>query len=476
MANNWRKPMPVNSFDHYPMSWKPDKALLSRPIYRSLALLLEEAIVSGSLPPHTKLPPQRELADYLDLNLSTITQAFAACEAKGLLYGMTGKGTFVSANRDVENTAYGTSSGAEAGGIDLATIQPFEETGQFLIRASIGKVLNFSRTGELLSYKDPFGTLYHRRTAKGWLAHWGIDCPEDHIYITSGIQHALSAILLSVFHAGDKVAVDEYTYANFIALAKMRGIKLIPVPSDSRGIVPESLERLVHKEKLRGLYLIPSCNNPSNSSMDMKRRTDIARIITVNRLILIEDDVYAFLLPKRLPPLSSLAPEHSFYLCGLSKSVCSGLRVGYTVCPSSYREHLERGITNTNLKTSSFDAEVMTELVRSGAADKIISKKKTLALKRNAVFSQVFPQSEPDASSFPVFSHWLELPEGLTGVRLEQEALKQGVRVWGSERFQAATKPGRFFARLASCSPRNEQQLRTGLEVLKAIINKSKHL
>ena len=68
--------MPINSFDDYPMTWRPERIHLHPPVYRALAAQLERDILSGRLPPHTKLPPQRELADFLDLNLSTVTRAF----------------------------------------------------------------------------------------------------------------------------------------------------------------------------------------------------------------------------------------------------------------------------------------------------------------------------------------------------------------------------------------------------------------
>ena len=82
--------MPVNSFDDYPMAWKPDKARLAAPFYQSIAGALEEDILSGALPADTRLPPQRELADFLDVNLSTITRAYKVCELKGLLYAVVG--------------------------------------------------------------------------------------------------------------------------------------------------------------------------------------------------------------------------------------------------------------------------------------------------------------------------------------------------------------------------------------------------
>ena len=47
---------------------------------------------------NVKLPSQRELADYLDLNFTTIGQAYKHAMEKGLLYTNIGSGTFVSPN------------------------------------------------------------------------------------------------------------------------------------------------------------------------------------------------------------------------------------------------------------------------------------------------------------------------------------------------------------------------------------------
>ena len=62
--------MSVNSFDNYPMSWKPQLNKSKTPLYLMLAQQLENDIGAGILLPGTKLPPQRELADFLEVNLS----------------------------------------------------------------------------------------------------------------------------------------------------------------------------------------------------------------------------------------------------------------------------------------------------------------------------------------------------------------------------------------------------------------------
>ena len=95
--------MPTNSFDNFYLSWTPAKEKLKRPYYLALANCLEADIVSGKLAAGTKLPPQRELADFLDLNFTTVTRAYDLCRERDLIYGVTGRGTFVApgAGKDV---------------------------------------------------------------------------------------------------------------------------------------------------------------------------------------------------------------------------------------------------------------------------------------------------------------------------------------------------------------------------------------
>ena len=53
--------MAINGFYNYPLSWKPDRAKLTRPVYLSLARQLKEDIASGCLAP-VKYPHYQTLA------------------------------------------------------------------------------------------------------------------------------------------------------------------------------------------------------------------------------------------------------------------------------------------------------------------------------------------------------------------------------------------------------------------------------
>ena len=128
--------MPFNSFLNYPLSWKPDRQKLTRPIYLSLAKQLERDISQGFLIAGTKLPPQRELADFLDINFTTVTRAYKLCELKGLIYAVAGSGTFVAATASQSVTI--SSDNLPCGNIDLGFISSFEQC-NFMITPVIKK-------------------------------------------------------------------------------------------------------------------------------------------------------------------------------------------------------------------------------------------------------------------------------------------------------------------------------------------------
>ncbi len=134
--------MPYNSFDDYPMSWRPVLKRGEAPLYITLADKLEEDIASGVLKAGTKLPPQRELADFLDINLSTVARAFKICSDKGLLNGSVGSGTFISYHMVSKMKP------AENSTIDLGGIMPADENNDE-IRTLIREMMNeddFGRT------------------------------------------------------------------------------------------------------------------------------------------------------------------------------------------------------------------------------------------------------------------------------------------------------------------------------------------
>lgn len=460
--------MPVNSFDNYPMSWKPRKNDLKRPYYLSIANRLEQDILSGGLPENTKLPPQRELADFLDLNLSTITKAYKMCELKGLLYAVTGKGTFVSPGIDAQDTFLERNNSL----IELGIIKPFYECNQSVLSAA-QDVMSRPGAERLLEYGSPLGTKRQLRAAFKWLQHLGIKAAEENILVTAGAQNALSVILISLFKAGDNIAVDHFTYTNFKGLANFLHIRLIAVDTDECGMSPHALLQLCKNTEIKAIYLMPSCSNPTGICMPSLRRKEIADIARNYQLLIIEDDIYSFLSPFKKKPFISIVPEQTIHICSTSKSICAGLRVAFLAFPPQYRQRLISGLLNINLKTVSLNAEIIAELINSGKAAEIAERKIELAHRRNQIFQTIFSIPLPDENKMARFFCWLPLPDHLTSEEAEILALRNGIHILGSHRFAMRSEQKSSFVRVSLTSPDTEEELRQGLLILKQIIRES---
>jgi GntR family transcriptional regulator len=66
------------------------------PLYLQLKKLLEAQVANGELPPHGRVPSERELSEQYDISRMTARQALIELIQEGRLYTSRGKGTFVA--------------------------------------------------------------------------------------------------------------------------------------------------------------------------------------------------------------------------------------------------------------------------------------------------------------------------------------------------------------------------------------------
>ena len=459
--------MPTNSFDHFYLSWTPDKDKIKRPYYLTLANALEADIVSGKLASGTKLPPQRELADYLDLNFTTVTQAYNLCRERKLIYGITGKGTFVSPlpGKDIVQQEK-----RSAKLIELGLLKGFDQIKAPIIEAS-ENVLKKGYIKELYSYTDVAGHLHQRAAGAHWMKQMDVHTDSEHTAIFSGAQNIISAAMLSLFRIGDKIAVDEFTYSNLIGTAHLSHIRLIPVKGDASGMSADELHTLCRKEGINGIFLMPNCANPTTCTMPEKRKDELAEVIAENNLILLEDDNTGVsqVSDGNYHSMFSRLPDRTIYICNSTMALCNGLRVAYAAFPESFRVPLLNALFHLNIKTSSLDAEIMTELILSGKAARILEQKAELARERNLIFDRFFPDAVKPGSP-AAFFRWLPLPKfAMDEMEIERQLLQKDVSVYCSYRF-TVTHQSCSFMRIAISSPIDTAQLEKGCAIIRDFI------
>ncbi|MBU3146109.1 PLP-dependent aminotransferase family protein [Clostridium sp. CF012] len=461
--------MPVNSFIDYPMSWTPNKINLRSPLYKSIAIILEEDIRKGVLNPGDKLPPQRELADFLDINLSTVTRAFKICELKGLISGTTGKGTYISSDVQVSSPMLNIKPTLNC--IDMGASHPPYEQNKYVIDV-MNEVLKKKDINNLLKYSEPLGRISHKINAQKWLQRFNLNADIDNIMIASGLQNALCIILMSLFQRGDKIATDQYIYPGFKSLANVLGIRLIPIPYANNKMNLQAFNKLCKNESIKGLYIMSDCNNPTTYTLNNNQRISIAKIVRYNNLIFIEDASYSFLTQDNLVPISSIVSEQSIYISSVSNALCVGLRVSFLVVPNNLKALISDGINNVNVMTSPFDVEIISRLIESGLSEKIIEEKRARIVERNVITDRILKNQKIYGNKYSQF-RWLELPlKWVDGQSFEEICKYNGVLVYCGEKFAVANSKTIPAVRIAICSPNNIDELKKGLKILNSIIKK----
>jgi GntR family transcriptional regulator len=75
-----------------------------RPIYQQVADGIRALIAAGELKEGTQLPPVRQLASDLGVNLNTIATAYRELQAEGLINVRHGSGAVVASSRSIERS------------------------------------------------------------------------------------------------------------------------------------------------------------------------------------------------------------------------------------------------------------------------------------------------------------------------------------------------------------------------------------
>jgi DNA-binding transcriptional MocR family regulator len=457
--------MPVNSFENYPMSWKPDLSKATGPLYKAMAAMLEEDIKNGTLMPGTKLPPQRELADYLDVNLSTVSRAFKLCEQSGLLSAAVGNGTYISSD-------VGTSvilSPTQEQLIEMGAILPHAEPNKIMVEY-MQKMLTEPDADKLFQYGSIGGTARQREVAARWIGKSGYSVEPEKILFAAGGQNAIAAVLASLFKAGDRIGTDPVTYPGFKTAAKMLGIQLVPLEWKDNEITEESLMNACKTDRLKGLYIIPDYHNPTTHIMSINTRKMIADVAKKQNIIVIEDAINSMLKANPLPPVAAFAPEQVIHIISLSKVISPGLRLAFVTAPETYRTEINTGIYNQNITVSPFLLELSARLIHTKKADNIAAQRREYTRRQNQIVSRYLDQFEVLGEETCPF-HWILLPETFTGKSFEICAKNEGVQVYSGERFLVGNSRTPAAVRISVTAARNPAEFEEGIKILRRILD-----
>jgi DNA-binding transcriptional MocR family regulator len=418
--------------------------------YKALVDSLAADIRSGRLAAGTRLPTHRQLAAREQIAVVTATRVYAELEAAGLVSREQGRGTFV---RDLALPAgHGIDMQAVAGDVvDLNFNYPSLPDQADLLRHALREIASAGDIEALLRYQPHRGRPHDRASIARHLTRRGVDVPPDRVLIVNGAQHGLATTLMATLNPGDVVAVDALTYPGFKVLAHALHLELAPVPVNTHGTSLDALEQLCDSRSVRAIYTMPTLHNPLGSVMSEHDRTRLVQIARRHGQLIVEDASYAYLVDDPPTPVAMLAPDITIYVSGLSKSVATGLRIGYLAAPAPLVPALERAIRATAWNTPALTVAIACRWLDDGTVDHLEAGKRDDARARQAIARDTLtglPQVSHPASYFT----WLPLPEDARADRVAATLARQHISVSTAEPF-ATTSHTPQALRLALGSP-----------------------
>ncbi len=371
------------------------------PIYEQLEKHIERAVEEGALVKDSKLPSTREVSSVLGISRNTVLTAYENLESKGIIYSIKGKGSFIksSTKSDSEQVSmswknYINSYGKTCEEMDIIKTEPHYKKGMISFKSiapegSLFDVEEFKRAfldviaieGEKLlnygyakGYRDLINYLMDYMLRKGVLGK------EKDMIITNGFTEGLDLILSTYTNPGDIIICESPTHHTTLKMMKAYGLKVIGIPMDEQGILPDRLESAILEWKPKWIYLTPSYQNPTGIVMSGERRKNVYNILCKYKMPCIEDGFNEELLysSSHIMPLIALseASNHIVYIGSLSKILFPGLRLGWIMAGLECINSLESVKRAKTIHTSFLDQAVFVQYMKSGAFERYVKKAK----------------------------------------------------------------------------------------------------
>jgi DNA-binding transcriptional MocR family regulator len=440
--------------------WLPQLTANGGPRFLQIADALQAAIVARSLAPGDRLPPQRQLAVQLDIDLTTVTRAYDEARRRNLLEGRGAHGTYVAPPKV-----------GFAPAIDLSMNTPPPPAGvdvDDMLKQGLSQVLLSADNQLLMAYHLGGGSDADRQAGATWLEPICGRLDPAHIVVCPGAQAAIAAAILAHTAPGDTILAEPMSYPGLRDAATHLGRRLVTVEADGHGMVPERLEEACRRDKPGLIYLNPTLQNPTAVTMPESRRQALAGIAQRCDLRILEDDPYWLLADAPPPPMMTLAPNHVLYVSTLSKCLAPGLRVAFVVLPDpDQRARFLGALRSLALMATPLSVALATQWIVDGSAARLMQGIRDEArLRQRMARSALAGQYSGPGDGL---HGWLTLPACWNATQLAAAAAAEGIVVTPADAFATGDESVNAI-RISLGNIKDRHQLQAGLQRLSDLV------
>ena len=360
-----------------------------------------------------------------------------------------------------------------AGGMPFVQALPAE-----MLTSTVTRLLS-ERGAVALQYGSGQGDVTLREQILQVIAEVGVVAHPDDIVVTTGSQMALDLVTRVFCDPGDVVLVESPSYVGALGVFRAYECDVVHVAMDDEGLVPNALDEAIRNvrasgRKIKMIYTIPSFHNPAGVTQGPQRRQEILAIAQKSGIALLEDDPYGLLGFDGEPPRAIRADdaEGVIYLGSFSKTIASGLRVGWAVAPHGVREKLVLAAEAAVLCPSNYAQLTVSEYLATQPWREQIKTFREVYRERRDALLDSLSMLMPEGTTWTVpaggFYSWLTLPHGLDATAMLPRAVANLVAYVPGTGFYVDGQ-GRQNLRLSYCYPEPDR-IREGVRRLSQVI------
>jgi len=310
-----------------------------------------------------------------------------------------------------------------AGGFPAPELFPVDD-----LKAAFNEVLTHDNA-YALQYGDAAGYFNLREwISKQHTRHGQRLTPED-VVITTGSQQGLNLVAQALLDPGDIIFVETPTYIGALQAFQMYRPRIMMVPSDIEGILPDELEKMLQKHNPKFLYLIPNYQNPTGKIMGKERRNELIAVASKYELCIVEDNPYGELRFEGEPQPNLLdLSENVIYLGTFSKVLAPGLRVGYIIGDPKVIEFVTRVKEAVDLHSNNLTQRAVYQYLQRNLLPSHIAKLRTIYKSRRDAMVQALHRYLEGEVEIIVPSGGMFLWAKFTGIKDSFKYLEDTIR------------------------------------------------
>ena len=360
-----------------------------------------------------------------------------------------------------------------AGGMPYVQALPMDQM------ADIAATIIRNRGAQALQYGSGQGDVRLREQILEVVAEVGVHAHPDDIVVTTGSQMALDLVTRTFCDPGDVVLVESPSYVGALGVFRAYECEVVHVAMDDEGLVPAALHEAIDAVRAQGkrvklVYTIPSFHNPAGVTQSPERRREVLRIAQDAGIAILEDDPYGLLGFEGAPPRAMRADDEEgvIYLGSFSKTIASGLRVGWAVAPHGVREKLVLAAEAATLCPSNYAQLTVSEYLATQPWREQIKSFQEVYRERRDALLESLQAMMPEGTRWTIpaggFYSWVTLPEGLDATAMLPRAISELVAYVPGTGFFVDGQ-GASNLRLSYCYP-NPDRIREGVRRLASVV------